>query len=169
MVIATDILEIDANRGYGRKRIPVERDFEINQLYDEFAAATQAERDDFCSRLGPSHAAVLRAFAERMASFAVREGSVEPLRRALFALAVGGAADDAREAIMILPLIHRSAELIEAEPQALFASAGRPCTSGEFADEIKDFPNRDPHDRSLDAFGYVESADTDGFLYVRTW
>jgi len=168
-VLSTDILETNLNRAYGREPIPVERDFEINELLDALEAASPEERADFCGRLGATHAPVLRAYAERMASFAVRERSVEPLRRALSALALGGFADDEREAIMILPLVYRSAELIDADPASLFAGVADPCDCAAVREEIEAFPGRSPEDRLLAAFGYVEGTDVDGFLYVRTW
>jgi hypothetical protein len=163
------ILELDANHGYGLEPIPVERDSQIARLLDDYASAPQAESHDFRERLGVRHAPVLRAFAERMASLAVRECSLRPLRVALLALALGGAADDVREAILILPLVYRSAELIGADAAALFAEAAAMCDEAFAAQEIEAFPRRNRQDRSLAEFGYVESADPDGFRYQRTW
>jgi hypothetical protein len=166
---SVNILEIDANHGYGPKRIPVERDSQIAKLLDDYVSAPQGERDDFRRGLNWRHAPVLGAFAERMASVAVREHSVQPLRQALLALALVGDRDDVREGIMILPLVYRSAELIGAEPAPLFAEAARMCDGAMMAKQIETFPARWPMDRQLSAFGYVESVDVDGFRYVLTW
>jgi hypothetical protein len=168
-MFSTSILETRANHGYGPKPIPVERDFQINEFLDAIMAATPPERARLTTSLDASHAPVLRAFAERMASFAVRQGSAEPLRRGLLALALGGAADDEREMIMVLPLIYRSAELIDADPDSLFAEASNTVGRNTASEAIQDFPARTFEDRSLAAFGFIEGHDVDGFRYLRTW
>jgi hypothetical protein len=168
-MLSPSILETKANHGYGPKPIPIERDFEINEFLDAVIAASPEERADLIASLDALHAPVLRAFAERMASFAVRQRSSEPLRRGLLALALGGAADDEREMIMVLPLIYRSAQLIDADPDSLFGETSQALGGGTASELIRDFPARSVEDRSLTAFGFTEGRDADGFRYVRTW
>src|SRR5436309_15405792 len=85
------LLEPSNNAGYGRLRLPSSRDEEIGsfvrRLWDPevFLSATRS--------LDPRHGAVLAAYAERMASLAVRTGSRDVLHGRLLgvqlALAVG--------------------------------------------------------------------------------
>jgi hypothetical protein len=166
---STNILDIDANHGYGPQPIPVERDSQIAELLESYVSAPEGERDDFRGRLGERHVSVLWAFAERMASLAVREGSAQPLRQSLLALALAGDRHDVREGIMILPLVYRSAELLGVEPAPLFAEAARMSDGVEMTEAIETFPARGPADRRLSAFDFVESTDADGFRYAATW
>lgn len=159
-----DVLELDRNHGYGPRPIPSDRDSEIETVVRR--GLSPEGYGELRSGVRPEHQAVLRAYAERMASLAVRRQSAEPLGAALVALALGGLDDGSREALLILPLIYRSAELLGEDPAALFRQAA--VRVGETAaGELGRFLGRD--DRSIRSMGYVEGADEDGFRYRRTW
>jgi hypothetical protein len=164
MTLDLEVLELEHNRGYGPRPIPVDRDSEIDEVVRR--GLTAAGYAQLRAAVAPGHHAVLRAWAERMASFAVRQASAEPLAPALVALALGGLDDGSREALAVLPLVYRSAELVGEDPAGLFQRAA--AAVGETAAaELRRFLTRG--DRSIRSMGYVEDTDEDGFRYRRTW
>lgn len=158
-----DRLVAERNPGYLARGIPDPLDPEIEALV---APALAGGWSELRSRILPEHHAVLRVFAERMAALAVRRGRLELLETALAALALGGLDTGSREALAIVPLVYRSAEILRHDPAALFESvAGR---VGETAAEaLRAFSHR--ANRSISQMGYEESTDEDGFRYRRTW
>lgn len=159
-----DDLRPERNPGYLAKRIPDPLDSEIASLVD--TAREAGGWADLRARVGQEHESLFRLFAERMASEAVRLGNVEPLEQALIALAAGGLERDSREAMLIVPLVYRSAELLGEDPARLFEEVAA-LLGGPTADTLRGFLQRP--DRSIGAMGYIESNDEDGFRYRRTW
>lgn len=161
------VLDPTNNEGYGSARLPCVRDGEIASIVrriegpEDFGEAKQT--------LGHGHGSVLSAFAERMASLAVREKSREALRDGLsaeqLALAVVG---DYRDSLPALSLLFRASELIGADPAMEFAAVA--AVAGSPDDQpLLDFAGRDQEDRSLESMGYIEQDDEDGFRFERTW
>jgi len=161
------LLDSANNEGYGSARLPSVRDEEIAAFVRQidgpgpFAQAKDA--------LGQGHGVVLSAFAERMASLAVRTGSRQSLRDGLsaaqLALAVAG---DSRDSLPGLSLLFRASEILEMDPVVEFSAVAAFAAAAD-NQSLFDFLSRDDEDRSLAAMGYVEDRDDDGFRFERTW
>ncbi len=155
---------------YGPAPIPDVRDSVvdefISQVRDGDAAAIAA------LAAGPSDrgASVLRVYAERMSSLAVRREDPAVLVRAVVALVAGGLARGDREAIMVMALIEHSARLLHEDLAEIFkpaASAINALSAGG-PENLAAWLARAPEDRTLAAMGFEESADQDGFRYRYT-
>jgi hypothetical protein len=162
-----DILDVESNAGYLGRPLPSARDDEITALLDR--ARQDGRATQLVDLLRPRQDAVLRAFAERMAALAVRAGDRAVLRNGLLSAAVAFVVPDVdvREVLLILPLLWHSAGRLELDPAAEFRA-----TAEEFPPAARDlwqFVARAPADQRIEAMGYVESADADGFRYERTW
>jgi hypothetical protein len=157
---AVHVLDPASNEGYLSRPIPVARDTEIRDLL----AATSPQA--LAAVLDQSHAPVLLAFAERMAALAVRRHDPDVLRDGIRAAAAAFEVADEREALLVLPLLWRSAELLGLDPAAELT--GPPSGTGA-PGALADFATRQPEDRTIQVMGYRESADDDGFRYERTW
>ncbi len=180
-------LDPSANAGYLHWPLPGPRDDEIRDLVAALVGAGPGGAGPGGAVAGGSgtaggvaagspaaglsgeHATVLSAFAERMATLAVRQGATEPLTPGLHAAAVAlAAADDRRDVLPVLALLYRAAELTGADPRAAFAGAARDLPPA-IADPVLGFAARSHEDRSLDAMGYVERHDPTGFRFDRAW
>lgn len=155
------ILEPDENEGYGSWHLPSARDEEIADLVRSLLGG-----DRTTEGLGRQHAPVLRVFAERMATLARRETSLERLRVGLDALALASSLGDSREALLIMPLLWKSAENLGLDAETEFRISAERAGDGE---AIAGFAQRDREDRTIEAMGYVEVEDELGFRYERTW
>src|SRR5262249_46769613 len=124
------VLDPASNKGYLNRPIPVARDTEIRDLLA--TASPQA----LATVLDQSHASVLQAFAERMAALAVRRHDPDVLRDGIRAVAAAfEVADDEREVLLVLPLLWRSAELLELDPASELTATqpGTGAAPGELA------------------------------------
>jgi hypothetical protein len=109
---------------------------------------------------------VLAVFAERAAALAVRRQDSLDLRAGLLAaVAAHATTDDPREVIPAFALLYRAAELTGQDPAAEFGTAARLTGSPV----PLAFLDRDPRDRTIQAMGYEESEDEQGFRFRRTW
>lgn len=150
----------DQNRGYGLLPIPSGRD---RAALDWIGSATEED----LARLTSDHWAVLRVFAERMASWAVRSENGEVLERGLLALALAGLGESA-DSLTVLPLFDHAARRLKMDPAPLFLMVGE-RVGGEAQKALVSFLGRSDEDRSLAAMGYQEGRDRDGFRYQRNW
>jgi len=145
--------------------IPCNIDHQLSALIGLFLKAHPPERQQFFSLVSSSFSGLLISFAERMASLGVTEKSRVRLLEGLIALVLedyrGG---DPKDNIMILPLLYHAAEKIGADARELFSEAAS-YASNKAARQILDFPQRNPRDKSLDAFFYEEIDGADGFRY----
>lgn len=162
-----DPLDVRSNAGYLDRPLPSPRDDEITALLDRARHDGQLVRLVELAR--PGQDAVLGAFAERMASLAVRTGDPAMVRHGLLSAAIAIVAPDVdvREVLLILPLLWHSAARLELDPATEFQA-----TAEEFppaATQLRQFVARKPQDRRIEVMGYVESADDGGFRYARTW
>lgn len=108
---------------------------------------------------------VLLAFAERSATRAVREHSVDFVRSALLAVLLGGLIDGDRDALVVMSLIDdaaaRTGTSIEDLAPAAIAAVGpsaRTCLDA--------WIGRSPGARALSAMGYSTAGQGSGFRYV---
>lgn len=158
-----DRLRAGRNPGYLGRPIPDPLDEEIRELV---APVLAGGWEALCPHVEADHHGAFRLYAERMAAFAVRQGQPELLEAALAALAVGGLDAGSRDALAVVPLVYRSAEILGADPGALFEKV-----AGEVGEKaaatLRAFPRRE--NRSISAMGYEEVTDEEGFRYRRTW
>jgi hypothetical protein len=117
-----------------------------------------------------AHAIVLRGYAERMASLAVREGSSERAALGLTALALAMEVEtlDVRDSLLILPLLYDAVVRVGATPEKIFEEVAE-LDLGRGSDLVRSFFRRAPENRSITSMGYRVGSDRDGFRYERTW
>jgi hypothetical protein len=164
---ALSVLDPANNEGYGSARLPCGRDDEIAKLVRQIQGLE--DFDDAKRALSEEHGTVLSAFAERMASLAVRATSLKALREGLsaeqLALAVVG---DYRDSLPVLSLLFRATEILGEEPTVEFVAAAVLANPPDNR-PLLDFLMRDDEDRSLVSMGYIEDHDGEGFRFKRTW
>ena len=161
-------LASDRTNLYGPRPIPDPIDDEVRELVRSVDEADWETRKVLFGLMNAHHGWVLLAFAERMASLAVRTGNPQNVSEGLEALAYGAQFIDLREAILIMSLLYRSATKLNLDAVVLFDEAAR-LGDADFAAVARTYPSREEHSRSIAAMGYIESDDHDGFRYVRTW
>jgi len=118
--------------------------------------------------LTDEHSFGLLAFAERMATLAVRIGCSEKILWGLLAVVVEGFRFDARENIMVLALLHDSACRIGFDPLPLFRLAVKHAQP-EVAKTVLDFATGPQQERSIESMGYTVFGEGADFRYVREW
>lgn len=159
-----DILSPEQNCGYLPKPIPNSRDHDIVDLLSRCMASQTLPRLQRSIRDG--QAMVLRVFAERMASAAIRNTSATQLRLGLVALLLTFEQAEARDGFAILPLFNDAIERLHLDPSG-FTESVRQTVGDRIAMPFTEFQRRS--DKSLQAMGYGEGMDGDGFRYVRNW
>lgn len=148
--------------------LPARPDDVVRQLLVAYTDADGALRASMVASVAPQHRATLLAFAERMASFAVRTGSMAILREAALSYALQSGVGDERDALPVLALLHDASLRLKHAPGRLFEWAGSLVGKAAYA-TFTAFLLRTNDDRSIGAMGYVVGADSDGFRYLRTW
>lgn len=156
-----DVLAPEANVGYLTWRLPAVRDREIaDRVASELAADPVAELD-------AGNAAVLAAYAERMATRARRTSDPTHLRAGLDAMVLAHLGVVDRETVAPLALLWRSAEVLGVDPAVAFLDAE--ARAGVRDGALARFADRTPEDRGIGPMGYREVEDEFGFHYERTW
>lgn len=149
---------------YISRPMPCEFDEKISGLVKLFIDSLPEGRKLIIDSVPADDAAILTAFAERMASLGVRENSRRRLLEGLIALVMEDYKGDWRENVMRLAPLYHSATKINVNPETLFSEAAS-FGNGEAAEIIAAFPSRDPKDRSLEAMWYREANNQEGFIY----
>jgi hypothetical protein len=162
--IALDVLNPGDNIGYLPKPIPTIRDRQIEDLLLQSIADHSLAT--LSRRLTDGHGMVLRVFAERMASSAVRYRSQEQLRVGLIALLLGLGRADSREGLLVFPLFFDAMIKLSIVPLA-FGDSVRQVVGDRLWEPFGQFMHRS--DKSLKAMGYQAGTDGDGFRYLRDW
>src|SRR5262245_36674554 len=99
--------------GHRLRRIPHPFDDVVAGVVGAYRVGSSAERQSILSEMTAKPAAVLCAYAERLAAIAVRTGSVEPLRQAVVAVGMAiGALDDDRDRLYPCAAVDHSAALL---------------------------------------------------------
>jgi hypothetical protein len=156
------LLDVPPGSRYYASRIPVAADDRIGRAVAAFSAASPAAQAAIREALDDDASDLLRAWAERMASLAVRLESGGPLVQGLVGLSLAEETDPA-EAMLVATLHRRSAEKLGLPVQRIFDGAsGRTDLAG--ARWLRD-AGESP-DQPEDA-GWVEDEDADGFRYGR--
>jgi hypothetical protein len=160
------ILEPQNNIGYGREGLPCGRDGQIRDLILDVTANNSFEQ--VAQRLPQSADRVLSAFAERAASLAVRQQDERELRAGLYAAALALAlTTDAREVLPSVALLYRAATMIGRDPDREFAAVSD--WIGDHAPGLIEFTRRAPADRTIEAMGFEEGVDENGFRFLCPW
>lgn len=148
--------------------IPSIFDQEISDLINAFLKGTMEEQEFARNAFSDEYSFTFLFFSERMACLSVREKLEKYLFEGLIAHAIEGGKFDPRENMLVLSLLYHSAVKIGADPVSLFKRASKFAT-GKIKEIIAGFPHRKLENRSIEAMGYIESSDKDGFRYTRTW
>lgn len=151
--------------GYGPYPLPCAIDEEVELLVHAVAGEDESST---ALDMTETHGFVFLAYAERMASLAVRENSVGILSKGMAALGVASKLVYVKETLPILALMHNSACKLGVDPAELFSDLGL-REGDELKMYVDSFLNRSAEDRSIQSMGYVEGEDEGGFRYTRTW
>ncbi|MGW0783727.1 hypothetical protein [Streptomyces sp. NPDC002913] len=160
-----EALDPDKYLGYGPRELPCAEDAHVDAA---IRAITSTEDMEVIVRFTRrSTWKVFNAFAARMASLGVRNRDPEIIRRGLVACGVAlSNADDFREVILSLAVLHRACVLIEEDPAEVFRGAVGVMPYW-IAETVGGFPTGD--DLRIESFGWAEAADASGFRFVNTW
>lgn len=102
-------------QGYLFQPIPSDLDDEVRALVQAYQALDRDERSSLQALLIGEPVDILESFAERQAVFAVRSGSIEPVRLGLAALGMSFPRGDSAQALMALAKLDHSARLLGAD------------------------------------------------------
>jgi len=162
------LLASDSTNCYGPRPIPDAIDDDVRDLLRSIEDSTPETREALVSVMTERHGFVLLAFAERMASHAVRTHDTQFIRQGLQAAAIGSQSVYFKESVPALCLLYQSAVKLGCSGEILLGEVDCP-ESPLFETMLHAFPMRTEEDRSIESMGYIESFDHDGFRYHRTW
>ena len=111
--------------GWGASRNPNEIDDEIKDVITDYFKLDDGEKRKVREGVEPDQKFVFLAFAERMASIAIRLRSQEPLMMGMMALFLQIGTGDVREDILRLTLIHAAAQKLGIDPRFVFLESAR--------------------------------------------
>jgi hypothetical protein len=160
------VLEPDANHGYLPQAIPTSRDDDIARLLSQILAEDRVAR--VVRQVGQGHSAVLRVFAERVATAAVRSRDPGLLRLGMIALLLSWRGPDSRETLLIFPLFYDAIQRIGLDSESFVATI-RQLVGDQLIAPFVQYLQRPEPSKSLKAMGYAVGSDQDGFRYVRNW
>jgi len=161
-------LRVVDNQGYGSLRIPSPRDDQITTLLRTWIALDAKDRLAAAEGIREDRRFTLLAYAERMASLAVRERNQDYIILGLAGLGTDGWRGDWQDNAAIISLHYGAAGKLGLPPQPVFETAAA-LLSANPALALRSFLNRLPQDKTLEAMGYIAGQDDDGFRYERTW
>ena len=166
--ILVGLLSSPQSDGYLQRKLPCELDALATNIVDDYIKGTDKEKSAILANFGPNQSFAWLAYAERMASLAVRELSRLILFRGLIALIIEGFKLDARENILVLSLLNHSASKIKIDASVLFEEAARLAPEAT-AMQFRCFLNRSPDQKNIKVMGYEEQDCEGGLLYLRNW
>lgn len=152
---------------YVDQPFPTPLDTAAQTMVDSFVDMPEAERVGCAAGtvLEISESQVLLAFAERMATQALREGSAACITAGLVACVLEGGQFDSRETLVVLTLLYDSAGRIGLEPAAVFQEVASLAHMMPIADSLRRFPDRKPQDLAIESMGYRTVMTRDGARY----
>jgi hypothetical protein len=154
--------------GYGPSALPDPRDQAVGELVERLIADGPTAVASVSSRITDKARQVLRAYAERMASLAVRRRDGDLLLGAVVAVVLGGLDENRLESLMVMAPIEDSAGRLGLDLPELFEAAsnvvGHPGTVN-----LMLWLTRKREDRTLASMGFVAAEDNDGFRYKLDW
>jgi len=158
-----------SNRGYVDSAIPAGRDEQLAAFLDRLVSSDVATRSQAADTLGPSYTSTFLAFAERMASRAVREKSATHAELGLSALVLTWRrSKDVTAAIPPMGLLYDAAKRAGADPAQLFRKVAA-ASPEDLGPVLLDFLMRPDLDEIAEEMGFAQGSDRDGFRYRRTW
>jgi hypothetical protein len=155
-------------KAYGPAPIPDPRDDEVQQFVDSLIAGGPQRFGEAKTMLGVHGKRVLGAYAERMASAAVRTKDAALLQRALVALMLAGLDEDERDGVMTMAPIEDSARRLNVDLDDLFERVTR-TVGHQGAVSLVSWLSRKPENRTLESMRFVVGEDSDGFRYKLDW
>lgn len=162
-MMTLDLLEADKNKGYLKWALPESRDFELMGFVSGWPATKEAGL-----KIDQRHVPTLLVFGERMASLAVRAAEPANATFGFGALAIAMEAADRRDLVIAISLLVRACQLIRCKPLAV-VGALPDLLKRSIEPVVREFLMRDLADRSIEAMGYVESENSEGLVFLRTW
>jgi hypothetical protein len=168
LIASAECLTAEDFHGYGRLPIPQPIDGQITELMQVWAALSPSERSAASLRVSDRQSLRLKAYSERMASFAVRTLDTEKIFFGLLALGVDGWRGDWREKVLVLSLHYDAVQRIDEDPEDMFERAAA-LLSPEAGAALASYLRRSPENKTIKVMGYVAASDDDGFRYHRTW
>lgn len=159
-------LKTEYVHGYGPSSIPNQIDEEVELLLESFGESR--EEGIVLEDMTEVHGFVLLAYAERMASEAIRQHSADVLAKGMKALTIGGKLVYGKEVLPVLALMDNSARKLGVASLELLCDLSRE-DDGELLRSVQNFSKRSNEDRSIQAMGYSEGQDQGGFRYRRNW
>lgn len=144
-------------------RIPSTRDEPVDRYVRSLLDNPDAFREDVAA-VSPAGRSVLAAYAERMASLSVRANDPTRLASALVALIAGGLIDADHNAVVAMSLVDRAAVLLGMDSERLATRLPNGVLEvGRLA--LSSWGARSTELRSINAMGYAEGTDSDGFRF----
>ena len=161
----------DAQRpfhGYGPAPLPDPRDEEVARFVATLVTGGPSAVAGVRPLVTEQARRVLCAYAERMASLAVRRHDPKLLVGATVALVVGGLDENRHESLMVMAPLEDSAKRLGVDLPDLFKYVskivGHPGTVN-----LAVWLMRRPEDRTLASMRFVSDEDQDGFRYRLDW
>ncbi len=145
---------------------PGDLDERVSELVRLFANETASGRKRIWKMVDWELSGTLVCYAERMASFGVREKSRDRLWEGLVALVIENHFGDWRDNLRRLAPLYDAARKIGIDPDELFLEVAG-LILNNVTISIKQFTERLPEDKSLEAFLYSESVDADGLFWYK--
>ena len=161
-----ELLKLALSSQYYKQPISSEIDEKISSVIADLISLDTWQLESIMENVSGDNARVLGLYAERMASLAVRKNSIEPVKNGLVALLIYAQTEDPRDVLLVLSLLHDAAIKTAGTAGRVFDEVGSVIGGAEL---LNGFLNRSDEDKSIDAMGYKESNNEEGFLYVRTW
>jgi hypothetical protein len=155
--------------GWGASRIPNAIDDEITDVINGYLELDDGGKRKVREGVERDQKFVFLAFAERMASLAIRQRSQEPLMMGMVAIFLQVGTGDVREDILILTLIHAAAQKLGIDPRSVFLESARKSGMHDTTSGLDAFLARSDEDKSIESMGYTEGVDSDGFRFLRLW
>ncbi len=149
---------------YSPAAIPDRRDDVVEQYVEAVRHGGPPAVAAELTHLSDAARGVLRAFAERSASRAVHEDSVERLVSALVAIVLGGLDQNAQEAMMPMALVEDAGRRIGAEAGEYFGIAAAVVGHPASVNLLVWLGRRD-EDRTPEVMGFIATHDKTGFRY----
>jgi hypothetical protein len=140
----------------------------IRAMAQAFCSADDQERALARAGLASQSKHVLLVFAWEAASLSVREKSAALVRDGLIALSIENGQLDARDSIVRMAVLFRSAQKLGLDVSRCFSEAAELATDPYLKEAMRDFPSRSSQNRDLGkAFFIRETMTEHGFTYVQ--
>lgn len=160
------LLKQALDTAYYKQPIPSLIDDKINGIIASFVGYDNDQLMLIIKEVSGDNARIFGLFAERMASLAVRENDITRVRQGLLGLLIYSQTVDHRDVLLVLSLLYDATIKTSNDPKDIFEEVGSIFGKADF---LKNFLSRSEADKSIDAMGYEESKNGEGFIYKRTW